>query len=177
MLRENRNEDDEIGAPKPLIRAANYTQVRVVRRGEGAASRRHLDRGPHGRECRHRSRRLPRAPATQLRLGQSFLLRAHAHSPRMRSKKCGGGEVASYEVVGQSRALREWTGDADMASDTPFVPRRPIPMKDRAGIIVLEDGELEVIDSAFVLVDKTGARVQIPRSADLPASRRSRAPG
>jgi CRISPR-associated protein Cas1 len=35
-------------------------------------------------------------------------------------------------------------------------------MKDRAGIIFLEYGELDVIDSAFVLIDKTGVRVQIP---------------
>jgi CRISPR-associated protein Cas1 len=35
-------------------------------------------------------------------------------------------------------------------------------MKDRAGIIFLEYGELDVIDSAFVLVDKNGVRVQIP---------------
>lgn len=47
-------------------------------------------------------------------------------------------------------------------SDAPFVPLRPIPMKDRAGIIFLEYGELDVLDSAFVLVDKTGIRTQIP---------------
>ena len=49
-----------------------------------------------------------------------------------------------------------------MPSDAPFVPLRPIPIKDRGGIIFLEYGELDVIDSAFVLVDKTGVRVQIP---------------
>lgn len=48
------------------------------------------------------------------------------------------------------------------ADDAPYVPLRPIPMKDRAGIIFLEYGELDVIDSAFVLVDKNGVRVQIP---------------
>ncbi|MEQ1613705.1 MAG: type I-E CRISPR-associated endonuclease Cas1e [Hyphomicrobiaceae bacterium] len=47
-------------------------------------------------------------------------------------------------------------------SDAPYVPLRPIPMKDRAGIIFLEYGELDVLDSAFVLVDKTGVRTQIP---------------
>ena len=46
--------------------------------------------------------------------------------------------------------------------DAPYVPLRPIPMKDRAGIIFLEYGELDVLDSAFVLVDKTGIRTQIP---------------
>lgn len=49
-----------------------------------------------------------------------------------------------------------------MASDAPYVPLRPIPMKERAGIIFLEYGELDVIDSAFVLVDKNGVRTQIP---------------
>ena len=49
-----------------------------------------------------------------------------------------------------------------MPGDAPFVPLRPIPMKERAGIIFLEYGELDVIDSAFVLVDKTGIRTQIP---------------
>ena len=50
-----------------------------------------------------------------------------------------------------------------MATDeAPYVALRPIPMKDRAGIIFLEYGELDVIDSAFVLIDKTGVRVQIP---------------
>jgi len=48
------------------------------------------------------------------------------------------------------------------ADETPYVPLRPIPMKDRAGIIFLEYGELDVIDSAFVLVDKNGVRTQIP---------------
>lgn len=35
-------------------------------------------------------------------------------------------------------------------------------MKDRAGIVFLEYGQVDVIDGAFVLVDKTGARTQIP---------------
>lgn len=49
-----------------------------------------------------------------------------------------------------------------MPNDAPYVPLRPIPMKDRAGIIFLRYGALEVIDNAFVLVDKDGIRVQIP---------------
>ncbi len=48
------------------------------------------------------------------------------------------------------------------ADEAPYVPLRPIPMKDRAGIIFLEYGELDVIDSAFVLIDKAGIRTQIP---------------
>jgi len=43
-----------------------------------------------------------------------------------------------------------------------FVPLRPIPIKDRAGIVFLEYGQVDVIDGAFVLVDQNGVRVQIP---------------
>jgi CRISP-associated protein Cas1 len=49
-----------------------------------------------------------------------------------------------------------------MATDAPYIPLRPIQMKDRAGIIFLRYGALEVIDNAFVLIDKEGVRVQIP---------------
>jgi CRISPR-associated protein Cas1 len=49
-----------------------------------------------------------------------------------------------------------------MADAAPFVPLRPIPMRDRASIVFLQYGELDVIDSAFVLVDANGVRVQIP---------------
>jgi CRISPR-associated protein Cas1 len=48
------------------------------------------------------------------------------------------------------------------ATDTPYVPLRPIPLKDRAGIVFLEYGQVDVIDGAFVLVDQNGARIQIP---------------
>lgn len=47
-------------------------------------------------------------------------------------------------------------------SDSPYVPLRPIPIKDRSAIVFLEYGQVDVIDSAFVLVDQHGARVQIP---------------
>ena len=46
--------------------------------------------------------------------------------------------------------------------DAPYVPLRPIPIKDRAAIVFLEYGQIDVIDGAFVLVDRNGARVQIP---------------
>lgn len=46
--------------------------------------------------------------------------------------------------------------------DAPYVPLRPIPLKERAGIVFLEYGQVDVIDSAFVLVDQNGVRVQIP---------------
>jgi CRISP-associated protein Cas1 len=41
-------------------------------------------------------------------------------------------------------------------------PPRPIPIKDRASIIFLEKGRLDVLDGAFVLVDENGVRVHIP---------------
>lgn len=47
-------------------------------------------------------------------------------------------------------------------ADAPYVPLRPIALKQRAGIIFLQYGELDVLDSAFVLVDSNGVRVQIP---------------
>lgn len=47
-------------------------------------------------------------------------------------------------------------------TDPPYVPLRPIPIKERSAIIFLQYGEVDVIDGAFVLVDKNGARVQIP---------------
>lgn len=47
-------------------------------------------------------------------------------------------------------------------ADAPYVPLRPIPVKDRSAIVFLEYGQVDVIDSAFVLVDQNGVRVQIP---------------
>ncbi len=43
-----------------------------------------------------------------------------------------------------------------------YVPLRPIAIKDRAAIVFLEYGQIDVIDNAFVLVDKAGVRVQVP---------------
>lgn len=41
-------------------------------------------------------------------------------------------------------------------------PPRPIPIKDRASILFIEKGRLDVLDGAFVVVDKNGARTHIP---------------
>lgn len=49
-----------------------------------------------------------------------------------------------------------------MVSGAPYVPLRPIPLKERSGIVFLEYGQVDVIDGAFVLVDQNGVRVQIP---------------
>jgi CRISPR-associated protein Cas1 len=41
-------------------------------------------------------------------------------------------------------------------------PLKPIAMKERVSILFLEKGLLDVIDGAFVLVDKIGVRTHIP---------------
>ncbi|GKW16750.1 CRISPR-associated endonuclease Cas1 [Pectobacterium carotovorum subsp. carotovorum] len=43
-----------------------------------------------------------------------------------------------------------------------YVPLNPIPLKDRVSLIFLQYGQVDVIDGAFVLVDKTGVRTHIP---------------
>ncbi|MGB0732388.1 MAG: type I-E CRISPR-associated endonuclease Cas1e [Pontibacterium sp.] len=43
-----------------------------------------------------------------------------------------------------------------------FVPLKPIPIKDRQSMIFLQYGQVDVIDGAFVLVDKNGVRTHIP---------------
>ncbi|WP_337188079.1 type I-E CRISPR-associated endonuclease Cas1e [Phenylobacterium sp.] len=47
-------------------------------------------------------------------------------------------------------------------AEPPYIPLRPIPLKDRSAIVFLQYGQLDVIDGAFVLVDQHGVRVQIP---------------
>jgi CRISP-associated protein Cas1 len=41
-------------------------------------------------------------------------------------------------------------------------PPRPIPLKDRASIIFIEKGNVDVLDGAFVVVDKNGVRTHVP---------------
>jgi len=41
-------------------------------------------------------------------------------------------------------------------------PLKPIPMKDRVSIIFVKKGNLDVLDGAFVVVDKNGIRTHIP---------------
>lgn len=43
-----------------------------------------------------------------------------------------------------------------------WLPLSPIPMKDRTSMIFLQYGQIDVIDGAFVLIDKTGIRTHIP---------------
>jgi CRISP-associated protein Cas1 len=39
---------------------------------------------------------------------------------------------------------------------------KPIPIKDRLSILFVEKGHLDVLDGAFVVVDKTGVRTHVP---------------
>ncbi len=41
-------------------------------------------------------------------------------------------------------------------------PLKPIPIKDRLSVLFVEKGHLDVLDGAFVLVDKNGVRTHIP---------------
>ena len=43
-----------------------------------------------------------------------------------------------------------------------LAPPRPIPIKDRASILFVEKGQLDVLDGAFVVVDRNGVRTHIP---------------
>ena len=43
-----------------------------------------------------------------------------------------------------------------------LAPPRPIPIKDRASILFVEKGRLDVLDGAFVVVDRNGVRTHIP---------------
>ncbi|STT81705.1 CRISPR-associated protein Cas1 [Klebsiella pneumoniae] len=43
-----------------------------------------------------------------------------------------------------------------------FVPLNPIPLKDRTSMIFLQYGQIDVLNGAFVLIDKTGIRTHIP---------------
>lgn len=50
-----------------------------------------------------------------------------------------------------------------MASPVTLLPPlKPIPIKDRLSILYIEKGHLDVLDGAFVVVDKTGIRTHIP---------------
>ncbi|MEX8501111.1 type I-E CRISPR-associated endonuclease Cas1e [Leptothrix ochracea] len=44
----------------------------------------------------------------------------------------------------------------------PLPPLQPIPIKERISVVFIEKGEIDVLDNAFVVVDVTGIRTQIP---------------
>ena len=47
-------------------------------------------------------------------------------------------------------------------SRPPFIPLRPILMKDRISMVFLQYGLIDVKDGAFVLIDENGVRTHIP---------------
>ena len=47
-------------------------------------------------------------------------------------------------------------------SEPILPPLKPIPIKDRVSVVFLEKGNLDVLDGAFVVIDKTGIRTHIP---------------
>jgi len=47
-------------------------------------------------------------------------------------------------------------------TEQPLPPLKPIPIKDRISVLFVERGQLDVLDGAFVLVDKNGVRTHIP---------------
>jgi len=53
--------------------------------------------------------------------------------------------------------------EISMSSSVPgLAPPRPIPLKERSSIIFVEYGQIDVLDGAFVVIDKTGVRTHIP---------------
>src|SRR5690554_2554501 len=43
-----------------------------------------------------------------------------------------------------------------------FTPLNPIPIKNRVSMIFLQYGQVDVLDGAFVLIDKNGVRTHVP---------------
>ena len=83
---------------------------------------------------RARPGQIPGGYRTRFRCSQSLRLRPDAHSE---------GVNAMTETPG-------------------LAPPRPIPIKDRASILFIEKGQLDVLDGAFVVIDRTGVRTHIP---------------
>jgi len=46
-------------------------------------------------------------------------------------------------------------------------PLKPIPIKDRVSILFVEKGNLDVLDGAFVVVDKNGVRTAFPTGVGM----------
>lgn len=49
-----------------------------------------------------------------------------------------------------------------MSNRLPPPPLKPLPMKDRISMVFVEYGQIDVIDGAFVVIDKNGVRTHIP---------------
>jgi hypothetical protein len=52
-------------------------------------------------------------------------------------------------------------------------PLKPIPIKERLSILFVEKGNLDVLDGAFVLLDKNGVRTHLPIRGEMGAARMS----
>jgi CRISPR-associated protein Cas1 len=66
----------------------------------------------------------------------------------------------SFPEEGNLRREKKKTGEFTME---PILPQlKPIPIKDRLSVLFIEKGQLDVLDGAFVIVDKTGVRTHIP---------------
>ena len=44
----------------------------------------------------------------------------------------------------------------------PFIPLKPIPMKERISMVSVWYGRIDVKDGAFVVIDQNGVRKHIP---------------
>jgi hypothetical protein len=82
----------------------------------------------------------------------------------------------SKDVTGRFHASLQpalWVSDTRLATAIPkefamtasiftSAPLKPIPIEDRPSVLCSEPGHLDVLDGAFVAVDKTGVRAHIP---------------
>lgn len=44
----------------------------------------------------------------------------------------------------------------------PWLPLKPLPLKERISLIFISYGQIDVVDGAFVVIDKNGVREHIP---------------
>ncbi len=49
-----------------------------------------------------------------------------------------------------------------MSTAGSWFPAKPLAIKERMSILFVEKGQLDVLDGAFVVLDKTGVRTHIP---------------
>lgn len=66
-----------------------------------------------------------------------------------------GKESSAVNDVGQVKSFMS-------GNLPPLPPLKPIPMKDRISMVFIEYGQIDVLDGAFVVIDKTGVRTHIP---------------
>ena len=63
-----------------------------------------------------------------------------------------------FDSPGYSASQNFWA----MKMTDMLPPLKPIPIKERLSILYVEYGQLDVLDGAFVVVDKLGVRTHIP---------------